>query len=270
MKTKIFFVFLTYSNNDFYNKHFLDLISKYSFFDYVIVNNAKDQYLNCGVKINEFYEFSGYQKGLELIKNYLPNSEVVHVIFLNDTIFSSHLKLLIHQLINKIIKYNNNSGKFILGIRQTTPILMKDIVRSDYFIPSYLFSLIFNSDDIDKLNLFNPNYKNINSLYKDPDFNNLKFINHINNWLLPKTFFGGWYQSNPASRLSEINYLRKKVTIFLEAKLLNILNDQKIRTVYISDDSKYLKFLMFLDRIYTIFLKLQLRISYYFLKVICG
>ena len=270
MNIKIFFVFLTFSNDCIYNKFFINLISKYKYFDFIIINNSKEDYLNCGIRINDLYEFTGYQKGLEIIRTKIKYTEKIQIIFINDTIFRSHLKILVSYLIKKIIKYNKSNKSCIIGMKQKTPILMKDIVLSDYFLPTYLFSLILERKDIDKLYLFNPNYVDINILYKDSDFNNKNFLTHINNWLLPKSLIGGWYQSSATSRLSDAHFLRKKVTIFLEAKLQNFLDSQHIHIVYIPDDSNYFKFLMFLDRLYTILLKLQLRTKNYLMRVICG
>lgn len=270
MRNNLYFVFLTYSKNNEYDNDFYKLISNYTKSNYLIINTFNNDYLECGESINFLYEFSGYQKALEIIKSKLKNSERIQIIFVNDTIFRSHLKILVCFLINHIIKYYNYNKSFIIGVKQKTPFLMKDIVQSEHFLPTYLFSLVLHVNEIDKLYLFDPIYSDVKMLYQDQDFNNINFIAHINNWLLPKSFIGGWYQSSPTSSLGDIHFLRKKVTIFLEAKLQNTLNNQNIPTVYVLDDSKYLRFLMILDRIYIIYLKIQLRIRNYFLKVICG
>ena len=204
---KVFIAFLYY-NKIFDKFHFVSPILNF-FNIYLFTNNKKSKFCNCG---NKYFEFSAYQD----INLYAHSRNFDKIIFINDTFLFSHFTPVnLFLLIIFYIKIMKCSDKSFIGIYNNKNFLNEE--SNSFYFSTWLFGI--SSDK---------NYQCINFEDSLKEYilkakNNDKFIIKVNNWLLPKYLFKGWYKKDT---LSSVVYSRKLMTIYLEMNLtLNLLKN---------------------------------------------
>ncbi|MFM5077783.1 hypothetical protein [Aeromonas caviae] len=219
-------------------------------------------------KINDYFEFTGYHYGLKWILNCSDfGGGRRNIVFINDTLFNSHVYLYsVFQLANIkrfLLKLSSPRQSFITGHSQNKfhgPV-----------VPTCLFCISGYKSELNKFSLF-PLSLHDNSgemiessrldiadiFVKDSSL----FEAHIDAWLRPKAFFKGWYKLDYYNGISDSDFRRKKIAIFLEHSLL--YNNE----VFLFHDLKapWLYFLSKIDRLYQNIIKVCLRGSLFVKK----
>lgn len=226
--------------------------------------------------INEAFEFSGYQDGLERIKHKLRNSndfkakDSVTIIFLNDTAFNSHYTPLTNFLVETIFSLSINSGLTrLIGLETPCNKTIQEVSKTQNFLSTWIFAIQCPIDKLNNISFYDsPNsFADFILIYRSklP----FKYKKLIEDWLMPTSLIKGWYKSIPGISPSQNELNRKYFTIYLEhlmplrfrlagfdvesvSQNLNFIN--KIRLIY----------LRLVDRVYVNLLKITFRCNYYF------
>lgn len=232
------------------NKHFNFV------FERVIFVNTFDKLL-FGDSVNSYFEFSGYKVGTELVCEKIQDeNEVLDVVYINDTIFNSHVTLLYSSYFHNLMKIKNRM-KGVYG--------MSEVRYHGYLIPSCFFVIRASGELFSKINFHPKSSKKISNseiddlYYYDKDI----FDNEINDWLYPKNFFRGWYKASPYEKISKDDYYRKRLAIYLECSLVSRLEGSGIPLIV--QPLLVSKFLKLIDKFYCNFLKLKYRVGLFFL-----
>ncbi|TMN92352.1 hypothetical protein CWB72_05565 [Pseudoalteromonas phenolica] len=270
METRTFLICIHYNNLKI--KKSVNKFSKkigLSESDIIIVDTSESLKLQSGVidgrDVNRFFEFSGYQYGLLKLKEMYERTEfedeIINVIFINDTIFSSHITELFIRVCSKAIStysHNRVTGLtlhkwhgaiiptccFVLS-STTKAILSTKLLPEDFFKSDKLVDL---------------KDKDIESLYVD---NRHRFTNAVKSWLLPKSFFSGWYKASPWNPIPVADYRRKYLAIFLEHSMVRVLSIQGYSLAE-SNTDPVIKVMSFFDRVNNNLLKLRYRTLSFF------
>ncbi|WP_165312515.1 hypothetical protein [Vibrio ziniensis] len=204
--------------------------------------------------INDFFEFSGYQFGLDLI---LRENEYFegNLFFLNSTIFDSHYSYLYVYLVKLIIRnYSKDKKQELYGLVQN---------KQDYkIVPTCFFCLSnFKFNYID--NIFVPeklkiNPINVNDLYVG---NKNVYNERLDSWLFPKRFFGGWYKASKFKSLGLDTVKRKKLAIFLEHILVsNLVTRDNFKLIDVSNFNYFVQILVKIDIYKQMYFKIKYRL----------
>jgi hypothetical protein len=163
---------------------------------------------------NAAFEFSGYQKGLLAVLEHLT-SDFSKIIFLNDTVYSSHHRLFIHYSLNQILTHKTD-GEQLIGIESSWAPGISDSTIT--YFPTFIFALQgsrsalsafkFYDDEFDS-DAWRERWKNLPESY----------THSIDSWLQPSTFLHGWYKANPHQLLPSVVLKRKQYTIYQEHTL---------------------------------------------------
>lgn len=217
---------------------------------YVVDTSRADLF---GDHINNYFEFSGYKKGTEIfvesVKN--RNSKDLEVIYINDTIFDSHLTILYKKYFSfYLARVNKTYGLYgIAESRNHGP-----IISSCFFIIyaplSWLSKISFHPAS------YSCKEKNVQRLFVGEKE---KFDEEINNWLYPSNFIKGWYKTSPFIKIDNKTYNRKRLAIYLEYTL-----PTRVRKIGLEMNGEYgfiVRFIKLLDRCYCNVNKMKYRLS---------
>jgi hypothetical protein len=226
----------------------------------VIVDTDDDIEINSELiqssSVNSFFEFSGFNYGLELLSS-LEGNHVGDVLFINDTIFEHHYVNAYRSELAWYIKEvrGRHSGLYIYGKPQNkfhgviipTCFFVLNIDGSDvnYFIDENLITKLKGLSI--KRGCFN-----VDSLFISDE---LVYNERLNGWLKPKSFLKGWYKASPYTELSKETFERKSLTIYLEHRLCHRIRE--FGGVVLESRNVKNDFLFFIDRLY------QLRIKFF-------
>lgn len=212
--------------NVFFTKEYL--------IEVLIVDTSQDPQSNISPRLfssndlNKFFEFSGYYYGLSYLKE-LHCDEYFNVMFINDSIFSSHIIYCFRHSFKKYLKLMRAGKKtnHIYGRDQARPSgpiiptcqfflgLERNLISEGIFFPKII---IDNDLSFSKIKI------KLDDLYVGEKH---IFEKRLNNWLYPKSIFKGWYQANPYKPIDSLVFARKKLTIYLEHSLIINLSDKK-------------------------------------------
>ncbi|OOE93988.1 hypothetical protein, partial [Salinivibrio sp. IB643] len=249
-----------YGRDEKHLKNSLDKITSGYEYDLICVDTSTNFskpgfYVNAG-DVNKRYEFSGYQTGYNYYKSLYDESKDRHFkfFFINDTVFESHIKLLIKRLF-KICFDSKHKTNVLRGLKEP---------RSTYNIIPSCF-LCVETDGIPKLDFY-PSCTNVSLMESgevsvDPYIGKLdEFYNQLNNWLYPRSFLKGWYKALPNIGVDEITFRRKSLAIYCEHSLVTLLKGQGVEFLPIDDVLTTL--FKFVDRLNTIVIKVRFRVGH--------
>lgn len=258
---KTFIIYIHYARED--EKLLRDKLRLNSKLNLVTVDTSQDIVINNKIIrnniLNKYFEFSGYYFGLKKVKE-IVGDENVRVIFINDTIFDSHLTMFYIKMINDLSNIQFEESNLITGIVQNKP--NYDI------IPTCIFS--FNIVDWESCfeTLLPEEFQlNIDSPIEEIDVNNL-FIgdekiyhSRVNDWLEPKSIFKGWYKASPFKETDKKTIERKKLTIYLEHRLLLYSKSMGFNSLDYFEYHWFMRYFYKLDVIFQLSIKIKYRLK---------
>ena len=196
--------------------------------------------------VNNYFEFSGYQHGLnKVLENDFSKKKVI---FINDTIFKYHYFPVFKSLLKDVLNYQPINT--ISGLIENRGLYVN--------IPTCFFSIYADKDILNNIK-FHPDKESlteteIRSLYHLDEVN---FNKRVNDWLYPTSFLKGWYKANPYIRISNSTYLRKRLAIYLESNLIDMCKENNVQLFYYN--SFFTKINKKLDKVYINLIKLRIR-----------
>ena len=198
---------------------------------------------------NKYFEFSAYQMAMKYILS-ISDSSLLNVLFLNDTIFTSHVTNLFTQVTKEIFKNNSSKEYLISGLVESR--FHGDIIPSCYLHVSGCRNKMSNFNFLADVN---ERLKGCsNELWIEP---REKFEKHIYKWLYPKSLLSGWYKASHKLPISREVYQRKRLAIYLEHSLLKY-NSCDVNAI--NKNNMLVSSLKFLDRLYNLHIKIMHRI----------
>jgi len=232
-------------------------------YDVEILNIRTDK----NTTINRFSEFSGYQYGLEQVLS-SSDSNFLNIVFINDTFFSSHLKILAHSLLNDILKrLSKNKNQMVSGYSQALHQAPVDNMSFDLYFSTWIFALSFERSSMSDFSFYS---------YKGVEIDLLKerlskgYLSQNLRWLQPESFFRGWHKAIPYKTIAVRDLNRKMNSIIIEHMLL-----YQLKTIYrfksldfsMNGSLKYKVYFMF-DRIFVNIMKIKFRLNFYITRLL--
>lgn len=253
----IYIICVTYGNHNSCLKAINRLADKIK--AYIVLVDTKHKVITTprGIykdnRVNNYFEFSGYQAGLNiLISERVISLNRNKIFIINDTVFTSHLYQLYKYVFKACLKIDGDNK-------------VSGLTENRFFgeiIPSCFFCFLVSEENAKKINFIsefslenNSNDINLSSLYL---VNKAAFQKEIDSWLNPKVFWKGWYKSVPLVNLPEHVYSRKYLAIYLEYCFLQ--NNNTLEVCALNKETKTIRVLKFADRLYCNFIKLKYRI----------
>jgi hypothetical protein len=226
---------------------FLVDTSKPFVFDNTIIPQAQ---------VNFLFEFTGYNYGVNSILRTMASVEECSIVVMNDTIFDYHFIPLYLQVYREFLTLDK-SGEFVFGMTES---------KVDYnIIPTCFFCLNLKSSNRREIRLTPPQFEVEKGWVVPGNYlitffaNTDKLKSRIDAWLIPKSFLSGWYKVSRLKPITESEYDRKCLAIFLEHSMLNVLNMQGIKPVITKN--RKVKLYALIDRLISVCLKLKVRVS---------
>lgn len=255
----MYLVFVTHKGDRDYNWRRLKLVCRLLCMpidNVVYVDTSMDLEMpDCSVvdkhKLNTFFEFSGYQHGLQKASQ-LSRSEVLDSLVLNDTAFLSHSILHVFCYLWFVAKKQIMSPA-IIGISST--------FLDKKYISSFLFRVVININEMASPTVLYSNVvlDEMKSAFEDDDY-----YNAVNNWLNPAHFYSGWYKAVPGKKNDQQALSRKKMTIYFEHSMLDYYVKNYNACFYDLHESIFvLKATAFYDRLTNIVRKIMYRLKHY-------
>jgi len=220
---KIFYVIVQYGDLSFVNNLKFKALNYLFFRDQFIIIRTDVLDIENGNGVNDAFEFSGYQAGLNFyIKEKIDS--INKVIFLNDTIFDGHLFLYILFLIFSFqnFKYESTMNSIFLGVVDNKVLAPFCEFEVKSFLHTYAFGIIFQDTSIVDFCFYKADNKYYNFNDKCWIFLSNEYKKFVDGWLNPVSLFRGWPKSLFYKKISNETLLRKRNTIFLEHNLLSI------------------------------------------------
>ena len=231
------------------------------------------------LNVNEAFEFSGYQEGLEIAirecrarnEGGLNESRCTFV-FVNDTWLVGHLRSLGLLLIKHMLQRRHVQGELstFFGLLMASDDKTSTVIGDQSYISTWAFGLTASLYDMQGVRFYNE--REICGDFKQNTLPSLapEYRKFLESWLQPTNIFRGWYKAIPGVPLDDLSMERKSLTIYLEHSLPSRLALHGFEMVDISDllplfDAILINFLRRIDRINTLYLKLKMRLPAYFL-----
>lgn len=243
-------------------------ISNEDDYEIIVVNTMYDFRVGNAVvpqeEVNRFFEFSGYEVGLKKILSQY-DFELANILFFNSTILVPPSILYLYRTLFQLTNVGRNRSSnqsFISGLVSN---------RKGYsFIPTCFFELSGSRDALSNFS-FIPNWlqKSFFSIdqlnfYDLPLFvgNSADYHARQENWLNPRGFLRGWYKAPYFERISECDFRRKVVTIFLEHDLLR--RNDSFSIFDLGRSSRFIYLLEMANRIRVLLFKIYFRTRFLF------
>ena len=226
------------------------------------------------IEINQAFEFSGYQEGLEHILKYIESCEFEKnhkshtIVFLNDTMFSGHIKLLTRFVLNSFLclsKQTSSSEARLTGLMTSSDTTIALVAPNTGFFSTWIFMLEGSLSELRKVKFYDPNVVFVDFIDNYYNCLPLPYRRSVDEWLQPTRLLSGWYKSVPGRHLAQSTLDRKRFTIYLEHTLPHRLHENSFQVVCLSQRLRptkkiLLALLRFMDRCYINFLKLYVRL----------
>lgn len=209
---------------------------------FISVNTADET-----LSANYAYEFSGYHVGLLVALENLK-TDFAKIIFLNDTVYSSHNRLFFDYTLDKFLTYDVD-GQHLIGIKSSwTPGVLDSTVT---YFPTFIFALQGSGSALSTFKFYENEFdshawreclKNLPAAY----------THSINAWLQPSSFLKGWYKASPYTLLPDSILRRKQYAIYQEHTLLVRAQSSGFTPFDLSEVDSFrrmLSILKFIDRL---------------------
>ncbi len=205
----IYVVFVHYGNERAVERCKADIRKISDSIRFISVNTADER-----LSANAAFEFSGYQVGLLKVLAH-STSDNSKIIFLNDTVYSSHHRVFFDYALNKMLTHEP-AGEHMIGIESVWSPGIFD--SSMTYFPTFMFALQGSRNAFSTFKFYDEEFE---SDAWCEQWNHLPtaYTNAITAWLQPSTFLHGWYKANPHQLLPTCVLKRKQYTIYQEHTL---------------------------------------------------
>lgn len=157
-----------------------------------------------------FFEFSGYQVGLDLIID-TDYGNIKKIVFVNDTFINGHIKFASTSVIENIVEsLRGKNDNFLVGIRRQNL-----LVSSKYYISTWCFGICISNCASSKLD-FLCGFKSQHELLQSSTLKRGHFYEKVMTWLNPSSIFRGWHNAPYFQKLERQKLDRKLISIYLE------------------------------------------------------
>lgn len=174
--------------------------------------------------INERYEFSGYQAGLNRVLTTVngepqQHQNLIHtIVFVNDTAFKSHSRLLTRFLLKSFLRNKRYFPKntSAVGLLSNFPTTEAEFLRGPGYLSTWIFAIQGNLKSLKEIEFFEKELdreKFSTDVYDTLPFS---YRTEVNRWLQPKNWIKGWHGSIPGVQPADSILIRKRFTIYLE------------------------------------------------------
>ena len=190
----------------------------YYFDEIMFINLKQDNFQRA------FFEFSGYQKGLEALKNI--QEDIYNIVVINNTFMEGHTSLCRNMILRYlIIALSEIKDSSVIGIPN------KIVEQSfSHSLSTWCFGLKIRKEDIEGFD-FTCGYTGQDEAVQKLDTNYPKQHAFINNWLYPSSFLRGWHNAPYFYDIGVEDYRRKSISILLEHQFISY-NGSKIVSVH--------------------------------------
>ena len=219
---KTFYVLVQYGELSFINNLKFKVLNYFFFKEKFIIIRTDFPDFKKGNGVNDAFEFSGYQAGLDFYITEKIDS-INKVVFLNDTIFDGHLFIYIIFLILSFenFRYESTMKSIFFGVlddKVLAPYIDFDVKS---FLHTYAFGVVFKDTSIVNFKFYNAETKSLHFNEKCWIFLSEEYKKFVDEWLTPVCLFRGWPKSSYYNKISNQTLLRKRNTIYLEHSLLS-------------------------------------------------
>ena len=202
-------VFVHYGNEQAVKRCRADIQKISDSIRFISVNTADE-----GLSANAAFEFSGYQVGL--LKALAQSTrDCSKIIFLNDTIYSSHHRMFFNYALNKMLTHEP-AGEHMIGIESSWSPGIFDL--SITYFPTFMFALQGSRSALSTFKFYDDKFES-DAWHQQWDHLPRAYTDAINVWLQPRTFLHGWYKASPYQLLPTCVLKRKQYTIYQEHTL---------------------------------------------------
>jgi len=246
------------------------ILQKFDSIEEVWTSDNRGQTLE---NLNECFEFSGYQEGINRFVNLNKGDAVGYkdtnhhaLIFANDTIFSGHHSgmrdFMIESLVNLATQKSNTFSVTGLGMPLSNE--LQTLTGLQSYFSSWLFMIEGSLEQLERVRFYPQGLQlDLFAAKIEPRLPS-PYRHAIEDWLHPKSLTGGWYKASFRNKLPPNVIQRKRFTIYLELMLPQYLQSQGLACICISErinktSQLFLKWLRLLDRVHVNLLKLSLR-----------
>ncbi|MDE2367974.1 MAG: hypothetical protein KGN16_03300 [Burkholderiales bacterium] len=176
----------------------------------------------CLATPNEAFEFSGYQEGLlRLLADPAWTTEPSTpktVIFVNDTIATSHARTLSSFVVGKLSTLD--SGRFgapaLVGLSTRLRGPIASASEGMGYASTYAFALVGSVEDLRRVRFYGAD--EVSSRFADVVLPTLPpdYVESVRAWLEPVHPLMGWHNAVPGRELDPLTLSRKQLAIYLE------------------------------------------------------
>jgi hypothetical protein len=231
------------------------------------VDTSQQLTLSDGRDVNEAFEFSGYQYGLQealAAAGSKDRHRRIVVAFLNGTALTSHLRLmLVHCLRCAFSDDSARSNPTLSGFRHSCEGSKSLVATRGYYVPTFAFSLSGTVAQLEPVELYDREAIGVAALAERHRRAGAAYTEAIDAWLSPRSWISGWYRALPNRPIDPATRYRKSLAIYLEHSLVTWLAAQGIEAH--RDETTWQRWsiqaLMSMDRAYVNTLKLRYRLA---------
>ena len=221
-----------------------------------------------GRNAGEAFEFSGYQWGLEeaLRASLARSGDVLRILFLNGTAFTSHLPLSPRLFLSQAFGEPTSDGPPRLrGLVQSCGVPTRAVATRGFYLPTFALHLAGKAEDVARLRFYDPSALGTRALAARYASAGHDYDRMVTEWLSPTSPFRGWYKATPGQPLDEVTAYRKRVAIYLEHSLPGWMERQGVNVSMepliprLAQIGGY----MLADRVFVNLLKIRFRVGRY-------
>lgn len=233
----------------------------------IAVDTSTQLTLRDGTPVNDAFEFSGYQYGLERAIDAAASVEnaLVQIAFVNGTAFRSHLPAMLRYRLRSLFSSRGDGGverPRADGFFHRAGPRNAAVVSLGFYIPTFAFSLSGGAADLDRVSLYDRGAVGVDGLAARLRAAGETYARAIDEWLSPVRMLRGWYQAVPNRPLDAATIYRKKLAIYLEHSMPAWLRSQGVELARPQGSrTTVADLLMSMDRLYVNALKVRFRVA---------
>ena len=227
----------------------------------------------CLAQPNEAFEFSGYQEGLQRVladsRWAGPSKQPQVVVFVNDTITTSHATVLTRYAMSQLLALDLRLVKApaLVGLTMKAQGAILAASGGLGYASTYAFALVGTLEQLRRVRFYGP--AEVASRFAGEVLPGLPaaYVATVRAWLEPTNLLSGWHNAIPGRDLSPETRLRKQLAIHLEHTMPARLRELGFAFIDLGSvlgpgQRLRLRLLRQLDRLYINRLKLHVRLPH--------
>jgi hypothetical protein len=229
------------------------------------IDTSRDLFLRDGGHVNEAFEFSGYQYGLEQVLAAAASSAAdarIAVAFVNGTALTSHVRVMLRHCLRRAFEEGRRGGGATLnGFKHACEGPKALVATRGYYVPTFAFALSGTLLQLEGVTLYDRAVLSRTALAERYGRAGREYCDAIDAWLSPCSWLAGWYQALPNRPLDVATRYRKSLAIYSEHAMVTWLAMQGVEIHAEGACEQWMtRALMSLDRAYVNMLKLRYRL----------